>query len=543
MFCTIFRCLVLAPLIAQFLPGIAIAQDSQSDAWPTLPLGLNPAHVIDLALEHGYRTHSLRPTVRVDDASFARRVYLDLVGRVPTTKELQDFLRETHSVKRTTLIDRLLESDAHAEHMAEVLDAIFIGRTNVDQVKKRIDAGWIDYLRNAVRDNRPWNQVAREVVLARPTSPEVRGAAWYLYARKDKHQDIAEAVSKDIFGVRIDCAQCHNHPLADEIKQKHYWGLVAFFNRSKNVDTPQGPGISESAIGGFSDFANLEGSSSPNELRYLDDRYVEEARPAKDVKEEEGEELYIATDSNGPKVPKFSRREQFVEKVLTDHPLLAKAMVNRLWGWMMGRGLVHPVDSLDSFHPPSHPELLDWLARDFAASGYDIRRLIKALASTQAYQLESTNASNSDPKWFASGLPKPLTAEMLQRSMLVVLDPVDKSRWNSLDQRVAFASLFPDVLAEECMANVAQGLYLSNSESITESVSMKNSRFLQSLAGELDNAMVIERLFDGILGRKPSTDEVAYCTDYFNARADRRDRALEGLAWAILTSAEFRFNH
>ena len=543
MFCTIFRCLVLAPLIAQFLPGIAIAQDSQSDAWPTLPLGLNPAHVIDLALEHGYRTHSLRPTVRVDDASFARRVYLDLVGRVPTTKELQDFLRETHSVKRTTLIDRLLESDAHAEHMAEVLDAIFIGRTNVDQVKKRIDAGWIDYLRKAVRDNRPWNQVAREVVLARPTSPEVRGAAWYLYARKDKHQDIAEAVSKDIFGVRIDCAQCHNHPLADEIKQKHYWGLVAFFNRSKNVDTPQGPGISESAIGGFSDFANLEGSSSPNELRYLDDRYVEEARPAKDVKEEEGEELYIATDSNGPKVPKFSRREQFVEKVLTDHPLLAKAMVNRLWGWMMGRGLVHPVDSLDSFHPPSHPELLDWLARDFAASGYDIRRLIKALASTQAYQLESTNASNSDPKWFASGLPKPLTAEMLQRSMLVVLDPVDKSRWNSLDQRVAFASLFPDVLAEECMANVAQGLYLSNSESITESVSMKNSRFLQSLAGELDNAMVIERLFDGILGRKPSTDEVAYCTDYFNARADRRDRALEGLAWAILTSAEFRFNH
>ncbi len=118
-------------------------------------------------------------------------------------------------------------------------------------------------------------------------------------------------------------------------------------------------------------------------------------------------------------------------------------MVNRLWGWMMGRGLVHPVDSLDSFHPPSHPELLDWLARDFAASGYDIRRLWKALASTQAYQLESTTASNSDPKWFASGLPKPLTAEMLQRSMLVVLDPVDESRWNSPDQRVAFASLFP----------------------------------------------------------------------------------------------------
>ena len=509
----------------------------------SIPVGFDTTQLIDLAIEHGWRTHSIVRANLVDDLTFARRLFLDCVGRVPRQKELQDFLAQTNSTKRAALIDRLLVSEEHAEHLAEVLDANLIGRTNVDQVKKRTDAGWIAYLRNALHDNRPWDHVAREMVIARPTSPEVRGASWYLYSRKDKHQDIAEAVSKDIFGVRIDCAQCHDHPLADEIKQKHYWGLVAFFNRSKNVDTPQGPRISESAIGGFSDFSNLEGESLPNELRYLEDRYVEESRPAKDVKEVERDDLYDAVGDVDPKVPKFSRRQQFVEKVLVDHPLLGKAMVNRLWGWMMGRGLVHPVDSLDSFHPASHPELLDWLSRDFAASGYNIRRLIKSLASTRAYQLASANTGSTDPKWFATALPKPLTAEMLQRSMLVVLDPVDPSQWNAIDQRVAFANLFPDVLTEESIANVAQGLLLSNGESISNLVSMKHSRFLQSIAKVNDNPSAIDSLFDGILGRKPDADEVIYCNGYINHRIENRDQAIEGLAWALITSVEFRFNH
>lgn len=528
--------------------GSAIAVQSNdsalaNDAWPSLPLGLHPSFVIDLALQHGYKTQSVQPAKSVEDAKFARRIYLDLLGRVPRQSELNEFLSVTESTKRDCLIDQLLTSDEHASHLAEVFDAILIGRTNVEQVKKRTDAGWMAYLKNAIHDNRPWSQVAREIVLARPTSIESRGAAWYLYARKDKHQDIAEAVSKDIFGVRIDCAQCHDHPLADEIKQSHYWGLVAFFNRSKNVDTPLGPRISESAIGGFSDFANLQGSSSPNELRFLQDRYVAEARPAKDVKEEDRDELYISLGGKDPKVPKFSRRELFVEKVLTDHPLLAKSMVNRMWGWMMGRGLVHPVDALDSFHPASHPELLDWLSRDFVASGYDVRRLIKSIASTRAYQLESTNPDNLDPKWFATALPKPLTAEMLQRSMLTVLDPVDASRWNSIEHRVAFANLFPDVLTEESIANVSQGLLLTNGDAVGDLVSIKHSRFLQALESTTDIPSAVDQLFLQMLGRKPDSDEVAYCCNYINTKADHRDRMLEGLAWALITSAEFRFNH
>lgn len=220
--------------------------------------------------------------------------------------------------------------------------------------------------------------MAEEILLAR--SEEKLGANWYLYARKEKPEAIAEAVSKDFFGVRIDCAQCHDHPLSSEILQKHYWGLVAFFNRTKNVGPHKKPMLSESAIGGFSEFSNIEGESFPNELVFLGDRRVEEPRPAKDAKPEDSPDLYVSIDKEEYRIPKFSRRQAFIENVLHDHPLLAKSMVNRMWGWMMGRGLVHPVDAIDSYHPASHPELLDWLSQDFAKSGYDVRRLIKGLA-------------------------------------------------------------------------------------------------------------------------------------------------------------------
>ncbi len=188
---------------------------------------------------------------------------------------------------------------------------------------------------------------------------------------------------------------------------------MAFFNRSKNIDSPNGPRIAESAIGGFADFTNLRGQSSPNELVFLQRDPIVVERPAKDAKEEDREELYHPGSNGEPKVPKESRRQWFVDRVLAEHPLVAKAMVNRMWGWMFGRGLVHPVDAIDSFHPASHPELLEWLARDFEASHYDLRRLLRHLAASQVYQLESTSRAPVDPKFFAFARSKPLTAESL----------------------------------------------------------------------------------------------------------------------------------
>lgn len=518
------------------------ASEKPSDPVSAFPLGLNPSQVIDLALESVWRANALTPTAVANDAAFARRLYLDLVGRIPLESELKLFVSNTDSRKREQLVDSLLSSDEHAQHMAEVLSAVLMGRKESGR-KGGEKGGWMEFLSSAVRNNRPWNEVAREVILARPTRAEDRGAVWYLYSRQNKHQDMAEAISKDFFGVRIDCAQCHDHPLASEIEQRHYWGLVAFFNRSTNMDTPDGPRMAESAIGGFSEFTNIGGKTAENKLVFLRAKPIEEARPAKDAKEEDREEFYLPAAGGEPKVPKFSRRQQFVDQVLEGNPLVAEAMVNRMWGWMFGRGIVHPVDALDSFHPASHPGLLDWLSRDFEHSKYDLRRLIRGIALSRAYQLESTGTAGSDPKWFASAIAKPLTAESLYRSFLVALDVTDPSAWNEASKREAFVSLFPDVLTEESLANVTQGLWLTNSEPIREMVSAKNSKVVQQALQIEKSDQLVERLFQWILGRNPDSEELRHCVDFLGSRQDSRQAAVESLTWALITSAEFRFNH
>ncbi len=529
----------------------SVATEMSHDPVSALPLGLNPAQVIDLALESAWQTNKVVPAVRSTDSAFARRLYLDIVGRIPLESELKLFVSNTDSRKRDQLVDSLLASDEHARHLAEVLNAVFMGRKpagngggrNGRHEKTSDNNGWMEYLTAAVRDNRPWNKVAREIILARPTNSEDRGAVWYLYSRQNKHQDIAEAISKDFFGVRIDCAQCHDHPLAAEIEQAHYWGLVAFFNRSNNVDSPDGPRIGESAIGGFSEFTNIGGKSSENSLVFLRAKPIEEARPTKDVKEEDREDLYLPANGGEPKIPKFSRRQQFVDQVLEGNPLVADAMVNRMRGWMFGRGIVHPVDALDSFHPASHPGLLDWLARDFEHSKYDVRRLIRSMALSRAYQIESKAAAGSDPKWFASTIAKPLTAESLYRSFLVALDVTDPVAWNEASKRSEFTNLFPDVLTEESLANVSQGLWLTNSNPIRAMVSAKNSKVVQRVLQIEKPDQLVERLFGLVVGRAPDSEESGHCVEFLNSRTESRKDAVESLTWALITSAEFRFNH
>ncbi len=520
-----------------------VAPERGSDAISSLPLGLNPSQVIDLALEASWQANDVKPSMVADDSVFARRVYLDLVGRIPRESELNQFVSNSDSRKREHLVDSLLSTEEHAQHLAEVFNAILMGRKSGGRKGSGDRSSWMQFLTTSIKNNRPWNDVAREVLLARPQRSEDQGAVWYLYARNDKHQDIAEAVSKDFFGVRIDCAQCHDHPLASEIEQKHYWGLVAFFNRSKNVDSPNGPRIAESAIGGFSEFTNVGGKSAENKLVYLRAKTIEEARPGKESKEEDRDELYLPPLEGEPKVPKFSRRQQFVDQVLEGNPLVAEAMVNRMWGWMFGRGLVHPVDALDSFHPASHPGLLDWLARDFEHSKYDVRRLIRHLALSRAYQLDSHAQAGSDPKWFAAALAKPLTAESLYRSFQVALDVTDPATWNSAPRREQFANLFPDVLTEESLANVSQGLWLTNSEPIREMVSAKNSKTIQEVLQIEEPDQLVERLFKLTLGRAPDEDELSHCGEFLASRIDERQQSVESLTWALLTSAEFRFNH
>lgn len=473
---------------------------------------------IDAQVRERWQQAGVSPAPRCDDATFVRRAYLDLLGRIPTLAERQAFLDDTATDKRSRLVDQLLASPELGRHFREVFDVVLMGRGRPDSFARRAEFGWHAFLERSFNSSRPWDEVCREILLARPQRDDDRGATWFLFERQEKYQEIAEAVSPAIFGVQIQCAQCHDHPLAEEIEQRHYWGLVSFFNRGKAEMRSGKPQVIESAIGGFHKYASLTGESLDAELVFLGGRRVDEARPADVEKMEDAPDLYH--DAGGMRVPKFSRREKFVDEVLRDHPLVARAMVNRLWGMLMGRGIVHPIDQLDSKHPPSHPELLDLLADDFRERGYNVKRTLRAIMLSETYQLSSQRSDAAvDPALFSHAIERPLTAEAYYRSMQVALtqqaDP-------PLDSEILadFRRLFPDVLAEEPTANLRQSLYLTN-----------NERFQGLFAAA--EGKTPEALFLAFFGRDMAADE----REAVKAIAPRH------LAWALATSAEFRFNH
>ncbi len=375
-----------------------------------------------------------------------------------------------------------------------------------------------------------------------------------------------------MFGLQVKCAQCHDHMVAREIKQAHYWGMVAAFNRSKNVDTPKGPGVAESAIGGFVSFANLKKESQPALLTFFNGRSIEEQRPKEGEKENDAPELYIvppgrqteasetrpqrrrrqaASKADEVAVPKFSRRQAFADAVTKDNPLLARAMVNRMWALLFGRGIVHPVDLMDSKHPASHPELLDWLSRDFERSGYDVKRLIRTLCNTKAYQLDSRaarrgQAKSPAPETFARALDKPLSAEQLLRTLLVATgnQPDQDGKIAGLserDLRYAFIAQFPDLFPAEYNATLAQAMFLSNSPLFDQLLTARGDNLVARLAAENNAEARVRRAFDAVFAREPDREELRECVAYLAARSP--EAGAKQLLWAMLSSAEFQLNH
>lgn len=536
--------LTAAPAIAA---GMASAsQAPAADAASSVEM----TRAIDQLVEHRRQEKQVAAAAVCDDRTFARRVYLDLAGRIPTPDEADRFAADPATEKRAALVDRLLAGPEYGRHMRDVFDVVLVGRPAPERRRRRgPEAGgfrneWLGYLERSFNENRPWDRMMADMLRARPESEKDRGAVWFLYSRQEKYQDIAEAISPAVFGVQIQCAQCHDHPLSAEIKQKHYWGLVAFFNRGKNKTTKLGPRVAESAIGGFSEYATLTGESRKSELTFLGVDLVPEQRPEGDAKQVDAPDLYRPLPDNAgdePPVPKFSRREAFVDQVVRPNPLVARAAVNRFWALLMGRGLVHPVDKMDSTHPPSHPELLDRLAADFQRGGYDVKRLARAITLSRPYQLEARVTPGAQPEDFAYGLEKPLTAEMLHRSLLTAA--TGRTDAEDAELRAGLTEAFPDVFAEEQISTGRQAMFLSNNALVQKLVQPGGGNTAERLAAIADPAARVREAFRVAYAREPAPDELVEAVAFLKARADRPQQATAQLWWAILSGAEFRFNH
>jgi hypothetical protein len=248
-------------------------------------------------------------------------------------------------------------------------------------------------------------------------------------------------------------------------------------------------------------------------------------------------------------VPKFSRREEFANWLCdTNNPLLARAFVNRVWALLLGRGLVHPIDRMDSSRPASHPELIDWLADDFAKHGYDVKRLVRTIASTRVYQLDARPAGKGRPPAdsFACGLDKPLSAEVFARSMLIATgnEPNKDGEFSAFDlARVqkTFADTYPDVFPIENVSSPRQAIFLANNSTVDALTKSSRTNTLARLV-TLDDKRKARELFVRALGREPDSDELKRALDYLRTRSHEPSMATEHLLWALVSSAEFRFN-
>jgi hypothetical protein len=304
------------------------------------------------------------------------------------------------------------------------------------------------------------------------------------------------------------------------------------------VETSTGPRVSESALGGFDKFTDLAGDSYDAMLTFFESNVVPEDRLPEET--EDNDTLYVKLADAEPRVPKFSRREQFVDQILTDHPLLARAMVNRVWALMLGRGFVHPVDRMDSMHDPSHPELLEWLSDDFRNSGYDLRRLIRNIMRSQPYQLATIGASDEAlPEHFAHGLTKTIPAEALLRSMAVVStgDPSQPLDPTLLDQ---FREAIPEILPEEANTSLGAALMLTNNHAWNHFLVRPEATSIRAWAEVEDLDTRVRQIFLTAYGREPDAEELAHGTAFLAARDDQ-SLATSQLVWAVLTSAEFCF--
>ena len=445
--------------------------------------------------------------------------------------ELQEFLDAPPERNVPHSSDRLLASDDYPVRMRELWDVILMGRPKRERGEdQRRKNGWWKFLETNFRTNRPWNETVRAILVARPDQPEDQGASWFLYERRNDHQAIAEAVAPVVYGTKINCAQCHDHPLAREIKQAHYWGLVAAFNRSKNIEG--GTDVSRVGRGRLCQFHQSQ-KGIPARHHGIDERPHGRMKtgPARDQKEDDSDEKYVDPKPK-PRVPKFSRRVAFAQAATVENPLLARAFVNRLWSVFLGRGIIQPADEMNARNAPSHPELLDWLSEDFAAHRYDIRREVRGIVLSQVYALGVWGRLTGSIRGSA-GTPA------FRRATCPLLAHRRRSAGGKRSLRRATIEALPDVLPKDYNATYQQAQFLANSSLLGGMLKPAPDSAVKRLVDLPGTPERVRAAFLEVFARLPDAREAAQAEAMLKSRSKQPGAAVRDLLWAMMTSAEF----
>jgi hypothetical protein len=490
------------------------------------------ANYVDELAAAKWRDLGLVPSPRCSDGEFLRRVRIDLNGKLPTVDEVRRFLADSSPDKRARLVDRCLDDEDYAAYFALRWGSILRNSTQADAEA----AAWAfnDWLREMIGRNRPYDELVRGVVAAAGEWQDAPAINWYWQMRDDPlHQPTADT-AQVFLGLRIQCARCHHHPY-ERWSQDDYYGLAGFFTRVGRKSFGQPPPVFASRSPTVGDVHPRTGR--PIEPKVLDGPAIA-AKPGDD--------------------PRHALVDWMAKP---NNPFFAKALCNRMWGHLMGRGLVEPVDDMRETNPPSNPALLDALARDFVAHRFDVKHVLRTICNSQTYQLSSTpNTSNArDRQNHARAYGKRLIAEVL-------LDAVDgvcgtttafgrvPKRARAVDlPHEGFGSYFLDVFDRpqrtsscECArssgASLQQVLHLANSSEIEDKVAADDGRIARLIAAKVAPQAAVDELYLATFARSPTALERARAVGHLTACPDQR-RGLEDLLWALLNSREFQFNH
>lgn len=550
----LFGGLGLAATLSVFGSGVLADEAKKSEEASSAPAAVEGSEVplgefIDQQIRQGWQDNEITQSAAATDEEWVRRIYLDLLGRIPTMEEARKFLADESPRKRSVLVEELLEHEDYVRNFTTVWSNNCIGRGAPQRVSR---TGMEKFFREAFARNRPWNEIVVDIVTASGHYEE-NGAVNYTLAQMqnaDEGVQLTAMTARLFLGLQVQCTQCHNHPF-NKWQQDQFWEYNSFFRQVGKIDHRK---------------------LDPNTGRMVDD-YSEV------VWQEFSGPVYYEKRSGVMQVayPRFEghevdpgvgvdRRVEF-GKLITQSvdgapPQVAQAMVNRTWSHFFGYGFTRPVDDMGPHNPASHPDLLERLSREFVAANYDVKQLIRWIVSSEAYALTSQYGEKNkidDPAagevpLFSHMYLKSMQAEQMYDSLIVASNAhkSGKGGWGAQEEQrrrwmqqfvVAFEN---DENDESTTFNgtIPQALMMMNSELMEKACSVERGSFLfESMSSPGNEAQKIQELYLAALSRNPTKTEIGKVQKMLKSYGNQKLMGYQDLFWALLNSNEFVFIH
>ena len=486
---------------------------------------------VDVAVDQKLKQLKYLPSDLCTDEEFVRRVYLDVIGILPSLEEVTAFAEDVDPAKRAKIVDRLLERPEYSKFWALKWGDLL--RLTSGQVTNEGVYKYYRWVERSFRENQPYDEFATELLTA--TGSTFSNPAANFYRTSKDMNDCVETISQVFLGARLQCAKCHNHPF-ERWTQDNYYGMAAFFNRVQRTNTKR-----------------------TNEMFI----YVSPSGEVTQPRTQQKMKPWVPGQGDIENPNAFDRRLDFASWLTKpDNPFFAKIEVNRIWSQVFGRGIVEPADDFRDTNPPSNAMLLDQLAKDFVENGYDRKAILATILKSRTYQTsyQPNDFNEDDTKYFSHYQPRLLSAEQLLDAICHVTQVAET--FGGLPAGTKATHLpAPDLVNNEFLkifgqperqtvcacertneSNLSMAIQFFNGPLIYNKLKSETNSFRRSMTDGKDNSQIITLLYNLAVCRNPSETELKASLDHIASKEDRVE-ALEDICWAILNTNEFLFQH